>query len=228
MLSMRPESKNDNDLHKLMFSGNRIKLKKGQVVHNSDGRMRLTLIKSGFIMRYQISNNGSLNIQSIYGAGYIYPLTHVFKLLFDQDIYTGPETFYYETLSDSEIYTIESTVLIGEVKKNPGLYRDLLIEAGVRFYSNIQRLENIALDSATKRLAHQLAYYVETFSTKTLNNKIKITLPLTHATLAAVLSVARETVSHSMIELRDLKLIKSSYHSIIILDLQGLRDFAFS
>lgn len=218
---------NTNELHKLLLSGRSRKFKKGQVVHFTDGQMALSLVKSGFIMRYIIANNGSISIQSIYGPNYFYPLTLAFKLLFDQTIYDSPETIYYETMSDTEIYSIDSESFLEKVEENPVLYKDILQEAGRRFDSNIQRLENIALSNSSKRLAHQLFYYSKTFSELTKKGETKLTVPLTHSTLASVLSLARETVSHSIVELREMKLIRTELHAFILPNVEKLKEFAY-
>ncbi len=179
-------------------------------------------------MRYQITSSGATSIQSIYGAGNFYPLTYAFKLLFNQSLYSGPEIFYYETLADSKLYIIDSEVFLKQVQTNPNLYRDLLQEAGKRFYSNIQRLENISLPNASKRVAHQLLYYAQEFGEPKGPQAIKISLPLTHALLAATLSLTRETVSQSIGELRKLRLIKTDARAIIVPDKIALQEFSYA
>lgn len=216
-----------NALYELMHKGRKHVYKKGQVIQSSDGRTELSLVKSGFVMRYQISNNGTINIQSIYGKNDFYPLTLAFKLLFNKTLYGGPETIFYETLTESEIYVIDNETFIKSVKKNPAIYQDLLIEAGKRLSSNIQKIENIAMGNSEKRVAHQLLYYAIRFGRFKLNGATLITLPLTHAILASSLSLTRETVSQCIGSLRKKGLIKSRNQSFLIANLEKLETFAY-
>lgn len=212
-------------LHDLIKTGRRYKLPKGQIIQSSDGRKVFTLITEGYVKRYIISNEGSLRIQSIYGPGDAYPLTLAFKSLFNQELYTGPEVVYYETMSGVEIYSIDEQTLVDAVHKDKNLYRDLLLEAGNRFHSNIQQLENFSLNSSYKKVAHQLAYFAAQFGS-TSKEGTSIDLLLTHEDLANVISATRETVSTCMIKLRKKGLIKTG-KNIIVPDVKKLQDEAF-
>ncbi len=216
-------------LRELLRGGRKFKIKKGQVLNTSQDRLRLTLVESGYVMRYIVTNNGTFSIQSIYGPGSFYPLTLVFQLLFDQHIYAGPEVVYYETICDSDLYFIEKDAMMKKIHEEPLYYRDLLEESGKRFYSNIQMLENMSLKSSTQRLAHQLLHFTHEFGHEVGGSKevIQIDLPLTHTTLSGILNVARETVSQSISDLRDLKMIKTLPQKIIVLDVNKLQDYAY-
>ena len=184
------------------------------------------MVKTGFIKRYLITNSGGISIQSIYGPNDVFSLTFVFKLLFDKNIYGGPETYYYEALTKTSYYNLEGSLLQEAVSKDPLLYKDLLGVAGDRFNSNIQQLENISLSVYYKRVAHQLWYYANKFSERN-GNVAHLTIPLTQQDLADVLSTTRETVSLCISDLKKKKLIKSGRY-IVINDIEGLRDEAFS
>src|SRR5690348_8114558 len=126
------EDRNFNNLHHLLSSGRHYKLAKHQVFQSSDDRFRplVNMVKSGYIKRYEIANDGSLSVQAIYGPGDVFPLTLVFKSLFNQNVYDGPEIIYYETITDTELYSQDINLVTEAVKENPMLYRDLLFEAG--------------------------------------------------------------------------------------------------
>jgi CRP-like cAMP-binding protein len=217
-----------NALHRLMITeGKSYTYKKGQLIHSTDGRLELSLIKSGFVLRYQISNNGSINIQSIYGKNDFYPLSLAFKLLFNRTLYGGPETIFYEALSETEIYSLGNDLFVKAVKDEPVLYQELLIEAGKRLSANIQKIENIAMANSEKRVAHQLLYYAIRFGKIKTNGSTQLDLPLTHAVLASSLSLTRETVSQCIGSLRKRGLIKARRQSFLIPNLQKLEAFAY-
>jgi CRP-like cAMP-binding protein len=215
------------NLRKLIRNhGRSFTVRKNQVFQSSDHREVFTLIDTGYIKRYAITNDGSQSIQSIYGPEFMYPLTLVFDKILDQKIYTGRESFYYETMTPSKLITIDLPSLKNLVDDDPMLYREILQVAGRRFHSNIHNLENLSLENVHKRLAHSIAHHAEMFGVET-SNGIKIELPLRQQDFASILDVARETVSVNMKVLREKKLIKGTTN-LTVVDLEKLLDEAYS
>lgn len=186
----------------------------------------LSLVKSGYVKRYLIGNDGNISVQSIYGPGDVFSLTAVFKVLLNQKLYEGPETYYYEAMSTVVIYTIDNDALELAATKNMAIYKDLFTEAGKRLHFNIQQLENLSLKTAYNRVAHVLVYLAKHFG-ETKGNSIHIKIPLTHQDLANLLSLTRETVTNSVIKLRDEGLIKTN-RTITVLDIKQLQAAAFN
>jgi CRP-like cAMP-binding protein len=204
---MRGSPHSENLRKLLISSGRAYKIPKGQVLQSSDDRILYNLVITGFVKRYLITNDGTLGVQSIFGPGYTFPLTPVFKTLLDQSLYSGPEIYYYQSMTDIEIYSIDQKTLKEKVSANPSLFKDLFSEAGIRLQDNIQRLENLALKSSYKRLAHQILYFALQFGERT-STGIRIDMPLTHQDFADSLSLTRETISACMMDLRKKGLIK--------------------
>lgn len=222
------QATSDNLLHTQLEKGRRYRLGKGHVVQSSDTRQVINLVKKGYIKRYLIRNDGTLGIQAIYGPGDVFPLTIVFQALFNQDIYKGPEVYHYETMTEVELFTINQSTLVESVDREPTMYRGLLIEAGKRFNSNIQQLENLSLKSSYNRLAHQLLYFAKKFGIP-VEEGVKIQLPLSHQDIGDVLSLTRETVSNNIKDLRNADLVKTSSSSrqIVVLDMDKLEEAAY-
>jgi CRP/FNR family transcriptional regulator len=210
----------------LMTEGRRQRRVKGQVIQTTGGQDTFNLISSGYIKRYLISNDGSLAIEAIYGPSDMFSLTLIYKTLFNQSLYEGPETYYFETMTDCEIYSINVMILQNYIEKNSLLYRDFMIEVGKRLHTAIQGLENIAMKSAYNRTAHQLLYFGRKFGHKT-SQGIEIKLPLTHQDMADILSLTRETVSVSFTALRKKGLINGN-KNICLLDIERLEEEAYS
>lgn len=212
------------ELHKLLLTGKRSKRSKGQIIQTTESQRTVNLVESGYVKRYLISNTGSLGVEVIYGPGDIFPLTLMFKTLFDQDIYEGPEIYFYDAMCETKIYTIDISELSKAVEGNPLLYKDLLSESGRRLHSTLNGLENLALKSSYRRVAHQLVYFAAQFGEQRPSG-IKIAVPFTHQDLADVLSLTRETVSTCISKLRDKKLIKTGKY-IVVTDLEKLKEEA--
>lgn len=215
-----------SDLRTLLLSGRRHKLSKKQILQSTEDRQVINLVRSGYIKRYLIANDGTLGVQVVYGPGSIFPVTLALKVLFKQEMYSR-EVFYYEAMSDAEVYTIDISVLAKAVESNPVLYKDLLEETGKRLNSTLQGLENLTLKSSYKRVAHQLAYFASRFGEKT-DSGLRIDVSLTHQDLANILSLTRETVSTCMSDLREKGLIKTDKQKIIVTSLAKLEKLAYS
>lgn len=209
------------ELHALLLKGKMLKFKKGQVLQRSDTKEGMVLIKKGYIKRYLIANDGSIGIHGIYGPGYIFSLTQALRILFDQSVYDGPETFYYEAMGDAEVYVLDAETFAKGVEDNPRLYRGLLAVSGRRLRSNIEKFENLTMASAYQRVAHQLLCLANDYGLRRVGGT-KIDVPLTHADIAGLLSITRETASRCITQLRKKKLIKTR-GGIIIPNMEKLK-----
>jgi CRP/FNR family transcriptional regulator len=209
------------NLSSLMRSGRYYRRSKGQVVQTFDEKTGVSFIKSGYVKRYLISSEGTLSVQSIYGPGYLFPLTAVFIGVFDEKIYQGSQTYHYEAMTEVEIYSIEQSVLAKACQEDPLVYRALLYQSGLRLRSNIQLIENISLKTAYNRVAHQLLYFANYFG-KSDSKDIVILIDLTHQTLADILNLNRETVTRAMSKLREKNLITDE-QNIVITDIENLK-----
>lgn len=210
----------------MMLNGRKFKLSKGQIIQSTDDRRVINFITSGYVKRYLIANDGSLGVQVIYGPGDLFPITLVFSAIFDQKINESPETYYYESVTEVEVYTINEDTLKENVERNPRLYKDLMSVAGKRLHSTLHGLENLTLRNSYYRVAHELLYIAMRFGEKK-ESGTKILIPLTHQDLADILSLTRETVSTCMVQLREKKLITTT-KNIVIKDMKKLEEEAYS
>lgn len=213
-------------LANLIRSGRHYEVRKGEVLLSTEDEKDVHLVIKGYIKRYQITNAGSVSVQSIYGAHEIFPLTNVFKIVFDKDIYNGPDTFYYEAMSNSKLAKIDKATLKQAIDNDPLLYKDLLGVSSERIQSNLQQLENLSLSVYYHRVAHQLWYFANKYSEKN-GQTAKLKIPLTHQDIADILSTTRETVSVCMSKLNKEGLIKSGRY-IVIPDIEKLKKAAYS
>ncbi|MBX4197177.1 Crp/Fnr family transcriptional regulator [Candidatus Saccharibacteria bacterium] len=218
--------KMSDNLMNLLHTGRHYKLPKGQIIQSTDDRRVFNLLKSGYVKRYLIANDGSLGVQVLYGPGDVFPITLAFSIIFEQTINESPETYYYEAVTPVEIYTIDETLLKESTQTNPELYKDLLAISGKRLHSTLHGLENLTLSNSYKRVAHQILYLAQRFGEKK-DRGTKIRIPLTHQDLADILSLTRETVSTCMVQLREKKLILTN-KEIIVKDMQKLEKEAYS
>jgi len=146
-------TKKANGFESLFAEGRQYQLAKGQIINMFD-QSKLFLVKEGYVKRYLITREGEHSIQSIYGAGQVFPLTNAMQWLYEEDISNEQKTYFYQTLSDTVLITIPIETL-SEYSDSVWLYRLLLHEAAKRLRFNIQQLDNKSLKSARWRIAHQ-------------------------------------------------------------------------
>lgn len=213
----------NSPLYKLLLTARRLRFPKGQVINTFDESPMFNLIKAGYIKRYLITKEGDKGLQIIYGPNDVFPLNSVRKTIFNQEIYTGPEQYYYEAMTDVEMFSISQSALQEALMNDPMIYKDILYAASVRLSSNIYRLENMSLRVANKKVAHYLGYLADTFGKETKNG-VTIAVPLTHQTIAEALNLARETVTHCMTRLQEKGLITVADKYIVVVDAEKLRQ----
>ncbi|HET7827599.1 MAG TPA: Crp/Fnr family transcriptional regulator [Candidatus Saccharimonadales bacterium] len=213
-------------LQNMMLDGRKFSLSKGQIIQSTEDRRVFNYLTEGYVKRYLIANDGTLGVQVIYGPGDVFPITLAFSILFDQQISESPEVYYYEAITDGEIYTVNEADLKEKVEADPNLYRDLMAISGKRLHSTLHGLENLTLKSSYFRVAHELHYLALRFGKKE-SKGTKLLIPLTHQDLADILSLTRETVSTAMAQLRKNNLIKVD-KNIIVPDMVKLEAEAYS
>lgn len=216
----------ESNLYKAIKNGRKLIFKKNQVLQSTDYKESLFLIESGYIKRYKLNNNGTESIQGIYGPDHILPVTWMLNVLLNMEIYSGPEVFYYESMTDTVVHTISKEQFKNLEKSDSELYKTIAYIAGRRLETYIYNFENVSLQNAEKRLAHQLVYHAKKFGIKT-DKGIKIPVPLKQKDLASLIDVTRETASVNLKALRDKKLIKNG-SLIVIENLDALENFAYS
>jgi len=213
-------------LKELLLEGRPYSIDKQQILQSTESREVVNIIISGFVRKYLVTNDGSIGVQIIYGPGDIFPLTLTYEKLFNQKLYGGVETFFYEAMCPTEVRTIDVGRLVEAVQKDERLYMDLFQEAGRHLEFCIQSLENVSLRNSGKRIAHFLLYFAKKFGIQTKDG-IRIDMPLSHQNIAEVLSVTRETVSTCIVRLRKEGLLKTD-KGIVIPNLKKLEEEAYS
>lgn len=210
----------------IQVTGRQKKFKKSEQIYSTEVPGLIAYIYTGFVKRYLISSAGNVRIQAVYGPKEILPLTVIFKTILGEEIYKGPEPYFYEAMTDCSASIISPSELRAIIANDSSLYRDLFFVSARRLYSNIQHLENMSLSSADKRIAHQITFFAREYAQKTSKGLV-INLPLTQQDIADILSITRETASIGFNKLKNQNLIRVK-KDLIVPDLKKLEEFAFS
>lgn len=215
-----------NSLHGFMKTGVKKTIAKGQIFQTNQDTEKLNMIEYGFVKRFLITKDGAESVQAIYGPGHVFPLTIVFLEFFNQKIYQGKETYFYQAITKVSLFCKNIKDVHEESKKNNEILLDLLKESGKRLRSNINKLENKSYNSAFEQLSHRLLHLALAYGIPRGKSRI-IDMPIRHQDLADMLNMSRETVSKNLTKLRDTGLITTD-KVIIVTDIDGLRDLVYS
>lgn len=181
---------------------------KDELIHSYNEDNTICFIESGYIERYIISNDGSINVNGLYGPNNFLPLALVLKTLLGQTIYRGNEDYYYQAITKVKYYALDPDRLIQAAHNDANIYKEVLFEASKRLQSNIQQLENISQKNSLRRVAHELVYLAREFGSGP-DSKRLIDIPLSQQDIANILSLTRETTSRALVRLKDLNIISS-------------------
>lgn len=201
-------------LYTLLLDGKRQQIKAGKGLITSERGKAIHLVATGFIKRYLELENGQRSVQVVYGPGDIFSLTQLFRVIYGQEIYQGRKTYLYDAMTDAEVYTLPSSILLKHIEADPMLYRDLFAQAGRRIQFNIQHLENAAINDTYKRIAHQLAFYGRQFGVNR-GSSIRLAMPLTAVDLAEGSNVPLEDAQKAFDKLVAEDLIECGKYIVI-------------
>jgi CRP-like cAMP-binding protein len=214
-------------LKRLMQNGEAEVYAKGQVFYALDFKEELYIVKKGYVKRYQVNEENERVIESIYGPGYFFPLTQVYKKFFKFDLSQESVTYVYQAMTDVEIQGISSERLMAETEKDPDIYIDLFYEAGRRLRANINRLASNALKDDYQKVSHQLVYLAEEFGKPEERNGkpgIKIIVPLKALDMAEQLNISENVADAVMSRLVSQGLIETKGSAIFVSDSNLLKD----
>lgn len=199
----------------------------GQVFHAHDFNETLFMLKKGYVKRYQITNTKERVIELIYGPKHIFPLSQIYRRIFDLNMNQEEMVYVYVTMSDVEILSLKGNVVIDAVNKDKDLYQGLFYEAGLRLRSNIHRLASNSFRDDYKKVAHQLVGLADEFGilvTRKGEQVTRIDVPQEPVDIAEQLNISVDAAKKSLKRLRDAGLIKTEGKHILVPNTNFLRD----
>jgi len=213
-------------LKALFEQGKTLRYKRGETIGSTDEDSLILMVSEGYIKRYMIRNDGGLGLQILYGPQDVFSLTRIFRLLCNQSLYDGPETYYYAAQCDSIVFSVSGDDLLKAVRQDPFLYKELFAEAGQHLKACVHSIENISLHNVTARVAHQLVYLLQEFGQREgAGSELHITL--THQDIADMLGVTRASVTLAIGQLRAKGLLLPK-RSFVTPNLDALAQQAYS
>lgn len=198
-----------------------------QVFHAQDFPETLFMLEKGYVKRYHIGKDNERVIELIYGPGHIFPLSQLYRKLFDIEQNQENLVYVYQAMTDIKIRRIGVADVITATEDDPKLYIDLFYEGGLRLKSNIDRLASNAIKDDYKKVVHQLVCLAQEFGEVTERDgkqSYKILVPLKAIDMAEQLNISAEVAEAVMDSLDKSKLITVKGSCISVPDMDLLKD----
>jgi CRP/FNR family cyclic AMP-dependent transcriptional regulator len=189
-----------------------------QVLSPDDLPERIHIIKKGRVRVYRVTPDGKQLTLDIYEAGTILGD----MALLGQD--RLPET-YAEAVDDAVICTLSPDELRSLIQRYPVIGINVIGHLSRRLRDAERELESMAFARVDQRLARKLIDLSQRFGIKTARGTL-IRARLTQQELAEMIGTTRETLAHTLSDMRRQGLLDASGQSVVIRDAERMAEIA--
>ena len=187
------------------------------IAEEGSARLYVSLVRSGYAMRYRQTRNGGRQIISVDTAGDIIDASYLFFDRCDQTV---------EALTTLEVADIPVVEMRRVLDACPNLMNALVIDTLVHASITQQWLANIGGRPARSRTAHLLCEFAVRVGRRGEGGVIEYDLPLTQTELAEVLGLTLVHMNRTLKQMAADGLIERKRERLRILDIAGLEAAA--
>lgn len=191
--------------------------KKGEIIiFQGEAPRSAFVVKKGIVKAYNLSVGGDEKPVAFYGADTAFPAAWVYGKL-------PSAIYYYEAFTpEVEVHMLDRDEFVSFIKKRPELlYQELERLLDEQLGGSI-RLNALQHSRASDKLVYTLHYLALTHGRPVQNNKVELTLGLTHQDFANLTGLTRETAATELNKLKKQGVIDYGKHIPYSLDLSKL------
>ncbi len=205
-------------LHNFFSSYRLVSYKKGDTIYRPDETPdHIAYIKSGYVRQYVITKEGEEVTVNIFKPVFYFSL--IFAMTETENKY------YFEAITPVEMWKAPRADVLAFIHANPAVLFEITKNIFRGFSDLLQNLETVLSGDAYSKVASMLLLLAERFgSSSTLQDQTKISITPTHKDIGGLLGFSRETVSIQMSKLQKKGIISQDKGSVVIHDLEQLRD----
>lgn len=166
-------------------------------------------LKKGVIKAYSINSAGNEQIVAFYVAGDLLPMSWIF----------GPVSstlYYYEALTDAELVAFDRKVLHDLVYSKPRLLLKVFNYSMNNYTSAQMRITALEQSRANEKIMFTLYYLVFRYGTEIKPDVFAVRLGLTHAIIAEMVGLTRETTAVELNKLKKAGAVKYNTREYLI------------
>jgi CRP-like cAMP-binding protein len=186
--------------------------KKQSIYMDGDQPMNVYLVKSGRVRTYMVYQDGREIISGIFTAGDF--------VGYESVLLNTPYPENAEAIDNAELHLIPRNEFNALLFKDPGIAKRFIELLSGNLQEKQEQLLKLAYNSVRKRVADALINLAEKFhGSSTGSCEIKVS----RDDLAAMVGTANETISRTLADFKDEKLIEKEGSTIKILSVEKLR-----
>ncbi|MEJ7779600.1 MAG: response regulator [Daejeonella sp.] len=186
--------------------------KKQSIYIEGDFPSSVYLVRSGSVRTYMIYQDGREITTGMFGSGDFFG--------YDTVLLNKPCSDSAETLEPSELYLISKVDFNTLIFKDHGISKRFIELLSGNVKQKQEQLLQLAYNSVRKRVADALVILAEKFGNSPSDS---VTVKVSRDDMAAMVGTANETISRTLADFRDEKLIEKAGGSIHILSVDRLR-----
>lgn len=194
----------------------RIYKKRELLIRADEDPSGIFYLKRGRVKQYAISKKGDELVVNIFKPVSFFPMSWAINNI--------PNSYYFEAVSEVEVFKAPRESVLTFIKKEPAVVYDLLSRVYGGMDGILKRMTYIMSGNAYTRLITELVIYGNRFPENEGTTKKKIPIKITEKDLAAQSGMSRETISREIKRLKDAGLLERQKDRLIISDLQALED----
>lgn len=188
--------------------------KKGEkILRPHDEPTQIYTIINGYVKCYGINDQGTEQIQAIYGHLEVFPISW----------FAGSNRIrmYFEAMTDCVIDVLPKEALKASINEKPEVGYVMLTKVTSLFLTYVAQVNCLEYTYASERLAYQLLILADRFGEVTEQG---ILLPaFSYQTIGSLINLSRESVNREMGKFAKQGLLKVNHNRIYLLDIPGLK-----
>lgn len=188
--------------------------KKGQIIiYANEAPPGIFYLIEGQVVEYDISSVGNEVVVNAFKPGAFFPMSFAINKVHND--------YFFEAATPLTLRQAPTEDVIAFLKANPDVTFDLLRRVYLGTDGLIRRMAHLMGGKARSRLVFELLNAAARFGEKTPDG---VSIPLTETDISKRSGMSRETISRTMRELKDAKLVIVQPGSMLIPDLKTLED----
>lgn len=200
-----------SSLQKFLEQHSAKKFQKGDVILQQDMEPTCAFgIKKGIVKTYNLTSRGEEKPIGFGTKKELFPLGWIFDKIHKAQ-------YFYEALSDCELYTVPKDKLVAFIKNNPHAMFQLLDRCVWEAMTNEMRINALGQSKASDKVLHIMHYLSLCFGRDLQTDIVEIPLPLTQQDIANFTGLTRETISVELKKLATQKIIFTRNRSYVVL-----------
>lgn len=187
----------------------RIAKKRSIVLHQGEVPRSAFVLSKGVIKAYSINNSGDEQIAAFLVPGDILPDAWVFGRAMSV-------LYYYEAVTDCELYALPRDVLRQKIQDDPALLAKVFDHVLSNYTGALIRITALEQSRAREKVLHTLYYLMFSHGVESKPGMFTVRLDLTHATIAEMVGLTRETIAGELGKLKKLSVLTYNIHEYVI------------